>query len=88
MRRVYKDFRQFDQEDDLREAIITARETIELQRLQNLIAFMPDRCMKVIVKRGGQTRYKTVQFSTATAERVFAVLNCFARKNGLKEVKS
>ncbi len=57
VRRVYKDFRQFDHEDDLCEAIITAWETIELQRLQNLIASMPDRCMKVIEKRGGPTGY-------------------------------
>ncbi len=54
---MYKDFRQFDHEDDLCEAIITAWETIELQRLQNLIVSMPDRCMKVLEKRGGPTGY-------------------------------
>ncbi len=56
-RRFIPIFRQFDYEDDLCEAIVAAWDRIELESLRNLISSMPNRCLKVIEKRGGPTGY-------------------------------
>ncbi len=57
VRRVYKDFRKFDHEDDLCETIILRGRQSNYRGFRILIASMPDRCMKVIEKRGGPTGY-------------------------------
>ncbi len=57
VRDVYSNFRHFDCEDDLCEAIEAAWDRIELESLRNLISSMANGCLKVIEKRGGPTGY-------------------------------
>ncbi len=57
VRAVYRDFRQFDSLEDLREAIETAGDNIETKLLKKLADSLPRRCVAVLTKGGGPTRY-------------------------------
>eukprot|EP00171_Calliarthron_tuberculosum_P023158 IDg23158t1 len=54
---VYKEFRQFEYEDDLHEAITAAWDRINESALRAVIASMPDRLTEVLLKRGDPTHY-------------------------------
>ena len=56
VRAVYKDFRQFDNLEDLREAIETARDNLDKDLLKNLVNSIPRRCIQVIKRGGGSTK--------------------------------
>ena len=56
-RTVSQGGRQFDEFDDLREAIFHAWDIIPLERLQSLATSMPRRLVELVDKRGGPTKY-------------------------------
>ena len=57
VQRVYKDFRQFETEDDLMERLLAEWEKLKKEDWRPLILSMQDRCLHVIAKRGGKTKY-------------------------------
>ena len=57
LRRVYRDGRQFDTVEELRETIREEWSKIEADQLHNLINSMPNRVCQVIEKMGGPTKY-------------------------------
>ena len=54
---VYQGYRQFDYLDDLREAIVDAWDRMPQSYINKLIESMPTRCGRVILSRGGPTKY-------------------------------
>lgn len=54
---VYQGFRQFEDEDDLVDAIMYAWDNITPIYMENLIVLIPSRCLEVLEKRGGLTHY-------------------------------
>ena len=54
---VYSGFRQFENMDDLKEAIVFAWEKITPKRIEKLYESMPRRLADVIIKRGSATSY-------------------------------
>lgn len=57
VRLVYKDFRQFDTFEDLREAVETAWDHLDPNTLKNLVNSMQKRCERVIKSNGGPTGF-------------------------------
>ena len=57
VQKVYKDFRQFDDIECLKEVIAFAWDSIDLEYLQKLARSMPRRCTEVIERKGGCTHY-------------------------------
>ena len=57
VRKVYKDFRQYDDAEILTEAIALAWDTIDTTYLKKLVSSIPRRCTEVIEKGGGRTHY-------------------------------
>ena len=57
VRKVYKDFRKYDDVESLTEAIGLAWDTIDTPYLKRLVLSMPRRCTEVIEKGGGRTHY-------------------------------
>ena len=57
VRRVYVDFRHFEDVDSLKEAILCAWENIEIEELIKLVRSMKQRCIDVLEKRGGPIKY-------------------------------
>ena len=55
--KIYKDFRQFDDAESLKEAIGLAWDSIEGELLLELARSMPKRCTEVIENKGGCTHY-------------------------------
>ncbi len=54
---LYKNGRQFDCLDDLKEALILAWDAIELEILHNLVKSLPRCIVSLIEARGGPTSY-------------------------------
>ena len=57
VRDVYAKLRQFEYEDDLREAILNAWDNISEETIANLVFSMRDRCSTLSEKLGGPTRW-------------------------------
>ena len=57
VRRVYRDFRNFSDINELQEAIELAWDAISQDVYLKLLDSMPKRCVEVISKRGGPTHY-------------------------------
>ena len=57
VRKVYKDFRQFDDAESLTEAIALAWDTIDTSYFKKLVFSMPRHCAEVIEKEVGRTYY-------------------------------
>ena len=55
--RVYAEYKQYDDVEDLAEGISDAWESITSQICNNLVDSMPKRCLETIEKRGGATSY-------------------------------
>lgn len=56
-RRVYAAGRQFDNLEDLKDAIVMAWDDLSSDYCRNLIRSMPRRCIKVVEKHGGHSGY-------------------------------
>ncbi len=57
VRKVYKDYRQFDDIEDPKEAIALFWDSIETELLKNLADSMPMRCTEVATKGDACTHY-------------------------------
>ena len=57
VRAVYKDFRQFDNLEDLKKTIETACDNVGKSVPKKLVNSMPKRSIQVIKKDGGPTKY-------------------------------
>ena len=56
VRAVYKNFRQFDNTSDLKEAIETAWDNMYVSVLKKLVDYLPKRCIEVVKMDGGPTK--------------------------------
>ena len=57
VKEVYQGYRQFDYLDDLRECITDAWDRMPQHYINNLIESKPSRCGRVVLARGGPTKY-------------------------------
>lgn len=57
-REVYQGQRQFDNVEDLTDAVMHAWGKLSTPKLRKLIRTMPKRCGEVLVKKGGATHYE------------------------------
>ncbi len=58
VRKVYKDYRQLDDIEDLKEAIALSWDSIDTELLKKLAQSMPMRCTEVATKGGACTHYQ------------------------------
>lgn len=56
-RTVYENGKQFDNTEDLREAILTAWQNLSANYIRSLVRSVPTRCLKIIEARGGPSGY-------------------------------
>lgn len=57
VRAVYRGGRQYNSVDELKVAVLREWSRLDQDWLRRLVASMPDRCIDVIEKRGGKTKY-------------------------------